>query len=40
MKKANGGSIINIESMWAKQAVKATPLSAYAMLKSGLHAFT
>jgi NAD(P)-dependent dehydrogenase (short-subunit alcohol dehydrogenase family) len=26
--------------MWAKQAIKATPSSAYSMAKAGLHAFT
>lgn len=37
----NGGSnIVNIGSMWAKQAVKATPSSAYSMAKAGLHALT
>lgn len=35
-----GGSIVNIGSMWAKQAIKATPSSAYSMAKAGLHAFT
>ena len=35
-----GGSIVNIGSMWAKQAIKATPSSAYSMAKSGLHALT
>ena len=35
-----GGSIVNIGSMWAKQAVKATPSSAYSMAKAGLHAMT
>ncbi len=40
MKETNGGSIVNIGSMWAKQAVKATPSSAYAMQKAGLHALT
>lgn len=29
MKNTNGGSIVNVGSMWAKQAVKATPSSAY-----------
>ena len=38
--KTNGGSIVNIGSMWAKQAVKATPSSAYSMQKAGLHSFT
>ncbi|GFE77221.1 MAG: sugar dehydrogenase [Sphingomonadales bacterium BRH_c42] len=38
---ANGrGAIVNIGSMWARQAVKATPSSAYSMAKAGLHAFT
>jgi len=35
-----GGNIVNIGSMWAKQAVKATPSSAYSMAKAGLHALT
>ena len=34
------GSIVNIGSMWAKQAVAATPSSAYSMAKSGLHSLT
>lgn len=34
------GSIVNIGSMWAQQAIKATPSSAYSMAKAGLHAFT
>jgi NAD(P)-dependent dehydrogenase (short-subunit alcohol dehydrogenase family) len=36
----NGGNIVNIGSMWAKQAIKATPSSAYSMAKAGLHALT
>jgi NAD(P)-dependent dehydrogenase (short-subunit alcohol dehydrogenase family) len=36
----NGGAIVNIGSMWAKQAVAATPSSAYSMAKAGLHALT
>lgn len=40
MKKHGGGSIVNIGSMWAKQAIKATPSSAYSMAKAGLHALT
>lgn len=40
MKANGGGSIVNIGSMWAKQAIKATPSSAYSMAKAGLHAFT
>lgn len=34
------GSIVNIGSMWAKQAIGATPSSAYSMAKAGLHALT
>lgn len=33
-------AIVNIGSMWAKQAVAATPSSAYSMAKAGLHALT
>ncbi len=40
MKEHGGGSIVNVGSMWAKQAVKATPSSAYSMQKAGLHALT
>lgn len=40
MKDNGGGSIVNIGSMWAKQAIKATPSSAYSMAKAGLHSFT
>jgi NAD(P)-dependent dehydrogenase (short-subunit alcohol dehydrogenase family) len=35
-----GGSIVNIGSMWARQAVEATPSSSYSMAKAGLHALT
>lgn len=35
-----GGSIVNIGSMWAKQAIKATPSSSYSMAKAGLHSLT
>ena len=35
-----GGSIVNIGSMWAQQAIKSTPSSAYSMAKAGLHALT
>ena len=35
-----GGRIVNIGSMWGKQAIKATPSSAYSMAKAGLHALT
>lgn len=40
MKANGGGSIVNVGSMWAKQAIKATPSSAYSMAKSGLHSLT
>ncbi|WP_370977918.1 SDR family NAD(P)-dependent oxidoreductase [Agaribacterium sp. ZY112] len=40
MTKHKLGSIVNIGSMWAKQAVKATPSSAYSMAKAGLHSLT
>lgn len=40
MKMNGGGSIVNIGSMWANQAVKATPSSAYSMQKAGLHSLT
>jgi len=34
------GSIVNIGSMWARQAVAATPSSAYSVAKAGLHSLT
>lgn len=34
------GAIVNIGSMWAQQAIGATPSSAYSMAKSALHALT
>jgi len=40
MKAHGGGSIVNIGSMWGKQAVKATPSTAYSMAKAGLHSLT
>lgn len=40
MRRFEGGSIVNIGSMWAHQAVKATPSSAYSMQKAGLHSLT
>ncbi|WP_064791897.1 SDR family NAD(P)-dependent oxidoreductase [Shewanella woodyi] len=40
MMNNGGGNIVNIGSMWAKQAIKATPSSAYSMAKAGLHALT
>jgi NAD(P)-dependent dehydrogenase (short-subunit alcohol dehydrogenase family) len=40
MTRTGGGSIVNVGSMWARQAIQATPSSAYSMAKAGLHAFT
>ncbi len=40
MASHGGGSIVHVGSMWAKQAIKATPSSAYSMAKAGLHALT
>ncbi len=40
MIKNKSGNMVNIGSMWAKQAIKATPSSAYSMAKAGLHALT
>lgn len=40
MKAHGGGAIVNIGSMWARQAIKATPSSAYSMAKAGLHSLT
>jgi NAD(P)-dependent dehydrogenase (short-subunit alcohol dehydrogenase family) len=40
MKVHHGGAIVNVGSMWARQAIKATPSSAYSMAKAGLHALT
>lgn len=34
------GAFVNIGSMWGKQAIAATPSSAYSMAKSGLHSLT
>jgi NAD(P)-dependent dehydrogenase (short-subunit alcohol dehydrogenase family) len=40
IQQEQGGTIVNIGSMWAHQAVLATPSSAYSMAKAGLHSFT
>lgn len=40
MTRSGGGSIVTVGSMWARQAIQATPSSAYSMAKAGLHAFT
>ena len=40
MKETQGGSIVSVGSMWAKQAIKVTPSSAYSMQKAGIHSLT
>jgi NAD(P)-dependent dehydrogenase (short-subunit alcohol dehydrogenase family) len=40
VEQGRGGSIVNIGSMWAHQAIAATPASAYSVAKAGLHALT
>jgi NAD(P)-dependent dehydrogenase (short-subunit alcohol dehydrogenase family) len=40
IKAGTGGAMVNVGSMWAKQAIAATPSSAYSMAKAGLHALT
>ena len=40
MVQAKEGAIVSIGSMWAQQAILATPSSAYSMAKAGLHAMT
>lgn len=40
MKINGGGNIVNIGSMWAKQAIKATPSSSYSMAKAAIHSLT
>lgn len=40
MRDFDKGSIVHIGSMWAKQAIKATPSSSYSMAKAGLHSLT
>lgn len=40
MQQNGGGAIVNVGSMWAKQAIKTTPSSAYSMAKAGLHSLT
>jgi NAD(P)-dependent dehydrogenase (short-subunit alcohol dehydrogenase family) len=37
---AGGGAIVNIGSMWAQQAIAATPATGYSMGKAALHALT
>jgi NAD(P)-dependent dehydrogenase (short-subunit alcohol dehydrogenase family) len=38
--RGRGGAIVNVGSMWAHQAVAATPSSAYSMAKAGVHSLT
>ena len=38
--RREGGSIVNIGSMWAHQALGLTPSSGHSMQKAGLHALT
>jgi len=40
MQARGGGAIVNVGSMWALQAVGATPSSAYSAAKAGVHALT
>ncbi|WP_282166731.1 SDR family NAD(P)-dependent oxidoreductase [Shewanella japonica] len=40
MRQYQAGAIVHVGSMWAKQAIKATPSSAYSMAKAGLHSLT
>jgi NAD(P)-dependent dehydrogenase (short-subunit alcohol dehydrogenase family) len=40
MRKQKNGVIINIGSMWAIEAIEATPSSAYSAAKAGVHALT
>lgn len=40
MRGHGGGAMVNIGSMWAQQAIAATPSSAYSMAKAGLHSLT
>lgn len=38
--RKKSGAIVQVGSMWARQAVAATPSSAYSMAKAGLHSLT
>jgi NAD(P)-dependent dehydrogenase (short-subunit alcohol dehydrogenase family) len=40
MASGSDGAIVNIGSMWAHQAIAATPSSGYSVAKAGLHALT
>lgn len=39
-RQRGGGSIVNVGSMWAEEAIGATPSSAYSAAKAGVHALT
>jgi NAD(P)-dependent dehydrogenase (short-subunit alcohol dehydrogenase family) len=38
--QGRGGAIVNIGSMWAHEAIAATPSTAYSLAKGGLHSLT
>ena len=40
IQKRGGGAIVNVGSMWATQAIEATPSSAYSAAKGGVHTLT
>ena len=40
MQRRGGGAIVNVGSMWATQAIGATPSSAYSAAKAGVHSLT
>lgn len=40
IESGHGGAIVSTGSMWAEQAVAATPSSAYSAAKAGVHALT
>ena len=40
MKKRGAAAIVNVGSMWALQAIEATPSSAYSAAKDGVHTLT
>ena len=40
MVKRDGGAIVNVGSMWALDAISATPTSAYSAAQAGRHALT
>ena len=40
MQRRGGGAIVQTGSMWAEQAIGATPSSAYSAAKAGVHQLT